>query len=257
MKSQIYDQYPETYIRLLAYVREYANNHETSRLPSEENLATHLGVSRVKIRDVLSQLEAVGYVVRKRGVGTLINRQILAETARLDMDTIYVDVVKSYGLNSTALVHEPKSIVPTPAMVEKLSLEPGEMVYLLEKVVYGDGVPVILIEDYIPGHYFDNGNPDRDLLVRNFFHFLQKLCDDLLENSLVHVDTCVAQDQLAATMEVEAGYPLLKLDAVCYNKGIEPVLYSVEYYNTKIIPFSFQKRVLTGKFKGELPPESE
>ncbi len=255
MKTQIYDQYPETYIRLLAYVREFAETHMTNRLPSEENLAVQLGVSRVKIRDVLSQLEAAGYVVRKRGVGTLINRHFLAERARLDIDTIYVDVVERYGLNATALVKEPYSVEPTVEMMEKLALEQGEQVYRLEKVVYGDGIPVILIADHIPARYYDSENHDRDLLERNFFHFLQTLCDDMLESSLIHVDACLAEGELSKSMEVAEGYPLMKLDSVCYNKAIEPVMCSVEYYNTKIIPFSFQKRVLTGKFKGEEPPK--
>lgn len=255
MKTQIYDMYPETYIRLLSFVRDFAANHSTNRLPSEENLALQLGVSRVKIRDVLSQLEAAGYVVRKRGVGTLVNRNVLAERARLDIDTIYVDVVGSYGLHPSALVKEPKSIEPSPEMVAKMELASDEKVYLLEKVVYGDGMPVILIEDYIPARYFDGENHDRELLERNFFHYLQKLCDDMLESALVHIDAVLAEGVVATTMEVETGFPLMKLDSVCYNKAVEPVMYSIEHYNTKIIPFSFQKRVLTGKFKGEEPPK--
>ena len=30
----------------------------------------------------------------------------------------------------------------------------------------------------------------------------------------------------------------------------------MEYYNTKLIPFSFQKRILSGKFKRDDPPKA-
>ncbi len=36
-------------------------------MPSEEGLASQLGVSRVTIRDALAALEREGYVIRKHG----------------------------------------------------------------------------------------------------------------------------------------------------------------------------------------------
>lgn len=81
MRAQPYERYPATCVRLLKWIRAFAETNTSDRLPSEENIAGQLGVSRVKIRDVLSQLEAAGYVTRKRGVGTLINRYVLAEAA--------------------------------------------------------------------------------------------------------------------------------------------------------------------------------
>ena len=49
MKSQPYDLYPETYIRLLEWIRAYAKEHTGNRLPSEADLAAQFGVSRVKM----------------------------------------------------------------------------------------------------------------------------------------------------------------------------------------------------------------
>ena len=83
MKKQSYEQYPETYLKLLHLIRTFAAESDSDRLPSEENMAAQLGVSRVKVRDELSKLEAAGYVTRKRGVGTLVNRYVLQEAARL------------------------------------------------------------------------------------------------------------------------------------------------------------------------------
>lgn len=256
MNQQPYEFYPETYIRLLDWIREFARTHKTNRLPSEQDIARRFGVSRVKIRDVLSQLEGAGYVSRKRGAGTLINRYALSEPARLDIDSVYVDVVASCGyqprstLNALRLLRD-----APPEIASKLSLPPGEGVYRLENTIYADEQPVILIVDYIPARYYDAGGGKLPLLDENIFLFLQGLCDDLLESLIVHVDACAADAKLAKLMAVEEGFPLLKLDSVCYTQTSEAVLYSVEHYNTKLLPFSFQKRVLSAKFKRSLPPD--
>ena len=256
MKKQNYEMYPETYVRLLALIQEFAARNQGNRLPSEEQMAVQLGVSRVKIRDVLSQLEAAGYITRKRGVGTLINRYVLAEAARLDVDSIYVDIVSHYGYKPKATLRSLKRMEKVEESVgEKLHLKAGEAVYLFEKAIYADEKPVILVEDYIPAHYYENVQCDLSLMDSNIFFFLQTMSDELLETLIVHMDACTAEGKLANAMAVSPGYPLLKLDSVCYTQLSEPVMYSIEYYNTKMIPFSFQKRIFTGKFNRSLPPE--
>lgn len=256
-KEQPYDLYPETYIRLLEWIRAFAKEHTTNRLPSEEVIAAQFGVSRVKIRDVLSQLEGAGYVTRKRGAGTLINRYVLDEPARLDVDSVYTDIVASCGYQPRSTLFTLRLLKsPPPEAAEKLALKAGEGVYRFESMVYADEQPVVLVVDYIPARYYDGAGGDLPLLDSNVFLFLQGMCDELLETLIVHMDACAAEGQLAEAMAVKEGFPLLKLDSVCYTQASEPVLYSVEHYNTKLIPFSFQKRVLSAKYKRSIPPES-
>jgi len=44
------------------------------KLPPEATLCKQLGVSRTVLRDVLSHLEALGYILRKRSKGTINNK---------------------------------------------------------------------------------------------------------------------------------------------------------------------------------------
>ena len=151
MKSQPYDLYPETYIRLLEWIRAYAKEHTGNRLPSEADLAAQFGVSRVKMRDVLSQLEGAGYIIRKRGAGTLINRYVLDEPARLDIDSVYMDIVANCGFQPRSTLYQLRKLSdPPPEVARKLALEPGESTYQIEIVIYADGRPVILVVDYKP-----------------------------------------------------------------------------------------------------------
>ena len=69
--------------RLLYEMREgiYAGR---DRLPPEIELAKQLGISRTLVRDCLSILEREGFINRKHGVGTIINKHVLNVATRMD-----------------------------------------------------------------------------------------------------------------------------------------------------------------------------
>ena len=80
--------------RLLEELRDgcYAG---VDRLPAEVELAAGMGVSRTVIRDALAELEREGYVERVRGIGTVINRQVVAVRGRLDQKFEYNAMIHS------------------------------------------------------------------------------------------------------------------------------------------------------------------
>ena len=56
---------------------------DAAQLPSELELADVLGVSRTVVRDALSDLERDGYLERVRGIGTLVNRDVVRVENRM------------------------------------------------------------------------------------------------------------------------------------------------------------------------------
>jgi len=254
--GQQFEQYPETYIRLLNYIREFAKENNTDRLPSEDNLAEQLGVSRIKIRDVLSQLQAVGYISRRRGIGTMINRYVLEENARLDIDGIYTEMIQQCGYRARSVLTSFRLIrQPNPDIAEHLNLTAGAEVYEFCSTAFADDAAVIFTVNYIPAAMYESGSADLSLMEKNIFFFLQGLCDNMPENLMVHVAVCTADKALGKALGVCEGFPLMNLKSVCYTQASDPILYSTEYFNTKIIPFSFQKRILIGKYNPSQPPE--
>ncbi len=253
------EQYPKTYIKLLQHIKKLDKTvaqGEMIRLQPESDLAKEIGVSRAKIRDILAQLETSGYITRKRGCGTLINRLMLHEKARLDIDTIYMDMIQEYGMNAhTNLLSMNTVYSPSPTVLESLRLAPHRGVYHISNTICANEKPLVLIHNFIPISLYDKVENNFILWEKNIFYFLQQMSEEPLENMTVHMDAVVADEELAKLMQVDIGFPLLRLESVCYTKGSSPVLYSVEHFNTKIVPLSFQKRILSSKFKISSPIE--
>jgi DNA-binding FadR family transcriptional regulator len=79
--------------RLQQYLRE-AKLQEGDRLPSQEELATRLGVSRTVIREAVKGLETLGVVESRRGDGVFVasfNAKPLANSMALGLQRYSVD----------------------------------------------------------------------------------------------------------------------------------------------------------------------
>ena len=70
---------------------------EGKRLPRETVLSEELGISRTQLRDTLAGLEQEGYITRKLGVGTIINRHVLNVKSRMDIEAEILDIIRNNG----------------------------------------------------------------------------------------------------------------------------------------------------------------
>ena len=68
------------------------------RLPRESVLAESLGISRTQLRDILASLEREGFITRRHGVGTIINRHVLNAQTRMDIEVAFLDMLRQSGL---------------------------------------------------------------------------------------------------------------------------------------------------------------
>lgn len=234
------------YIELLDYIRHCAK--EGDRLPPEEELAKQLGISRVKLRDVLAALQNNGYIMRKKGAGTRINKYILEETARLDTDVFFEELIADSGFQPRTLIRKIKALQEVPDHIrQKLEVSLSEPIYQIDKTIFADDKPAIFLTDYLPYKYYNQKEIDLNLLAKSTFWFVENYCDQLVDNLIVRIEAIDAPVPIATALALPEGSAILKLSSVSYNQDLSPLIYSVECYNTALLPLSFQKRIILSK----------
>ena len=82
--------------QLLTAMREGEYAH-CDRLPRESVLSERLGISRTQLRDILASLDREGFITRRHGVGTVINRHVLGAQARMDIEVEFMDMIRQIG----------------------------------------------------------------------------------------------------------------------------------------------------------------
>lgn len=108
---------------------------ERGRLPAEEKLAKELDISRTILRDALAVLESEGFIIRTRGVGTIVNQEVVEAKGRLDLENDFLETIRQQGY---------------AARQKTLSCGQTDQGFVVEKCFYADEKPAIFLCDQIP-----------------------------------------------------------------------------------------------------------
>ena len=106
-------------------------------LPSESELATTYGVSRMTARQAVQNLAQERLVERRRGAGTFVARRPLHrhEAALLS----FTEDMRRRGLSASSRLLDASLAPATAADLEALRLEPGARVVRVSRIRYADG----------------------------------------------------------------------------------------------------------------------
>ena len=116
---------------------------DTDHLPPELELANRLNVSRTVVRDALSELERAGYIERVRGIGTVINRDVVNLARRMDQKFEFTQMIRARGMqpNSDDLRVSRHTADADAAQALNISLDTP--VYYICRRVLADNTPVL------------------------------------------------------------------------------------------------------------------
>jgi DNA-binding GntR family transcriptional regulator len=140
------------------------------RLDNELDLTERLGVSRPTVRQAVQRLVEQGLVVRKRGLGTVVQAPRILRSVALT--SLYDDLQASHRHPETMVL----SMMATEAdgeVAAALSLQPGALVLSLERVRLADGTPLALMRNFLPPGLLD-GEPEDILQKTGLYDVLRR-----------------------------------------------------------------------------------
>ena len=205
---------------------EYA---DCERLPRENILAEKLGISRTQLRDILASLEREGFITRRHGVGTIINRHVLNIQSRMDIEVEFLDMIRQSGYTPGMSTVEVSETVADAAVSARLQIPEGTPILQISRLCTADGRPAVYCEDIIEKALLHT-NYTMDDLQMPIFYFLQQFCGIFAYLDLTDLRPAVADEKLSRILDVPIGAPLLNMDEVDYDIDGKPVFYSNEYF---------------------------
>jgi GntR family histidine utilization transcriptional repressor len=116
-------------------------------MPSEAELVERFGVSRMTVNRALRELQAEGLLVRRQGAGTFA-APLHRVASQLTIRDLH-DEIESGGHAHSASVHLARQEAATPALAERLGLQPGAPVFHTLIVHRRDGVPLQCEDRYV------------------------------------------------------------------------------------------------------------
>lgn len=222
----LYDQLRELILNKIVN-GEYA---VLSQIPSENEFAEQFGVSRITVRQALNQLQLEGYIFKVPGKGTFVSKPKTFQN--ISSLQGFAEAMSSAGheiLNrviSAELKQIPMYVVP------KLKLPVKANVYEIQRVRLLNRQPVSYELTYLPEHIgLKLKEKAIDLRTTDIFKALEQECDIPLGHADLSIDATVADEELAALLQVEIGTPVLRVERLTHDANGQPIDYEYLYFS--------------------------
>lgn len=213
------------------------------RLPRESVLAESLGISRTQLRDILASLEREGFITRRHGVGTIINRHVLNVASRMDIEVEFLDMIRQSGHTPAVAFSKVSDGIADAKIAAQLRIPVGTPIIRVSRLCTANGKPAIYCEDVIEKALVQKEYTVQDLQLP-IFHFLQQYCGVYPYLDLTDLRPVLADEALAEIFQVPVGSPLLNMDEVDYDIDGKPVFCSNEYFADGIFRHTVMRKKL-------------
>ncbi len=197
------------------------------RLPSEPEWIQLYGVSRITVRQALTELENEGVVVRRHGKGTYVAEQhIEQELVRL---TDFVEDMHLAGLAPSsqvlAFVHETAS----QFVAESLGLPRGEEVIRIDRLRLANNLPIAYDMTWLPLRFGMLLSPEM-LIRETIYSILESRYSIPVEAGTFHITAATATTEQARYLDIASGASLLLIQRISCTTGDVRVYMQERYY---------------------------
>lgn len=209
------------------------------RLPSEDELASMLNVSRTTIRTALHSLEQDGIITRRRALGTKINQHVRPDLVALQQLAGFDWLLREKG--HAVKVNVTWTRCPITAELQDLFGSPGaDECVLTEKLFFADRQLAIYIRDLIPWSEIARAPLGR--MSASLFEFSAQHCRDPIDHAIVEMEPAVKRSPKTTKLAVGIGDPFARLHERHFSIDGRALAYSLIDVDDKFVRFEVFRR---------------
>ena len=200
-----------------------------SRCPSERQLASEYGISRMTARAAVNLLVQRGYVARKNGSGTFVASPKIA----LDLSTVagFSDRVLRHGIIPGARVIEARTVGTEEldaGVATALEITAEELVHVLIRVRTGNNELLALEKSYFPARHC----PDLldNELTGSIYELLRTRCNLELAHLRQKLEVTQLDASAAEALATHPDAPALRITRTTWDAHGRPIEFARDLY---------------------------
>ena len=228
------------YLQVKMTLKEEIENGKYPRgslIPAEPQLEKIFHVSRITIRQAITELEAEGYVKKARGRGTTVTYSSRINESANAIRSFTTEILERKMKPGTSYVTL-KKMKPSKSIQDMLELEAKEDVYQLIRIRTANDKPIVLFETYIPGHLELSMDPKA--FEDSMYDQFEKA--NIGKPSVIKetFSSMLADVALSKALHISKGSPILKRIRLSLNDRNEPIEYTISYYDGQTYEYSIE-----------------
>jgi len=189
-------------------------------VPSEQELQETYGVSRITVRQALTELTREGRFERHRGQGTFVaNKQLVHNPSKRISIT---ELMREQDIEPVWQIRQRDFVTPLPNVAETLGIRSNSKVYYVDFLLSANEEPIGRHLTYLTRAVAESGKIASlsDLELGDFFRNLPNR--DGIQVSRT-VQSVPASSEEAKLLKVRAGFPILSIEVTYSDTNGTPI----------------------------------
>jgi len=208
-----------------------------AKLPAESELSAIFSVSRITVRQALSDLHKEGVIFKIPGKGTFVAKpKAFQQLTQLEG---FGQAMSRMGYTIYNRVTSHKTIAAPPHVAQQLDLPAGTEVGEIKRVRHLDGEPVSLEVSYL-AHGISERLQREDLAGRDIFLILENDLGIALGHADLQLDATLADATLAHALRVEPGSAVLRIERLTHRADGTPLDFEYLYFRGDAFQYRLQ-----------------
>jgi len=212
------------------------------KLPSEQDLAKMLGVSRATLREAMRMFEGQGIIRRRQGVGTFVVGPIQVIETGLEVLESIETLAEKIGLDVRMGELDIQQINANDYYAKNLDVAVNTPLIKISRVINAENRPVAYLVDVLPESIFSHDDLEAG--------FTGSVLDRLIESDRIDLSVSktiiqaeAACSSIARALQIQRGDVLLLFRAYLYSTEGKIIDYSYSYFLPGYFRFQVVRRV--------------
>lgn len=210
---------------------------QDAMLPSEAELCERLNVSRGTLRQSVTSLVQEGYLKRRQGIGTIIDRNVSSIKTRADLKIEFSELIRRAGYQPAVKLLKIREGPAGEVTANLLRINTEEPLIHITKEWLADDRPAILCTDSFPLRLIREPY-DSKIFEKDIFHVLKTLCHKEIDYQIAHIVPCCLGEDAAGIFKAQLHEPIVCFTGVSFDADGVAIMYDTEYYAPGILEFS-------------------
>ncbi len=191
-----------------------------AQLPSESEMVALFQVSRITVRQALSDLQRENLIFKIPGKGTFVTKpKAFQHLGQLEG---FAEAMVRMGYEIRNQVTSHKTVPASPRVAQRLALAEGSPVAQIKRVRHLNRAPVSYEVTYLP-HAIGERLRQADLAGRDIFLILENDYGIALGHADLQIDAMLADEVLARALCVPEGTAVLRVERLTHTASGAPL----------------------------------
>jgi len=203
------------------------------KLPSERELADQNGLSRMTVRQALTELVTAGALYREQGRGTFVSARKMQQRNI----SSFSETVRLRGFVPSTKVFDFSRVKPSAEIAQKLMVADSD-VYRAVRIRLADATPVAVEEVFIPLHICPG------LCADDLCGSLYRLMTETFGHRIGSADSSVSALHPGARhqeyLNITRHTPVLKIDSLYYSTSGNTLYYEQAVYRADMYEYNIR-----------------